>query len=162
MCCMRELQMVGQREERDDARGECPKERGTRSRRARCIDRQDVDRYAYDGEVVSTYHLPTAPHMYPAALRLSAIVVSFKGSPPTASEEKTPLLTAPPMNPIPDRTLWRPVIIAARDGLHTWNAEYHDVNTCRVRKRGWAGRWGYGRSGGGSVTWESMITCKQV
>ena len=64
---------------------------------------------------------PTMPVAYPAFFNASANVVSFAGSPPTASDGKTPPVHPPA---VPDRIGSLPVNIAARDGEQTWKAEY--------------------------------------
>jgi hypothetical protein len=71
---------------------------------------------------------------YPCGLRASAKVVSFSGSPPIDSPVNTKFLPCEGPGacgaytlfgePIPLRTGNRPVIIAAREGVHTWNPEY--------------------------------------
>jgi hypothetical protein len=51
----------------------------------------------------------------------------LEGRQPIDSAVKTPFEPSP-TKPMPARTLSRPVIIEAREGLHTWNALYQLVN----------------------------------
>lgn len=50
------------------------------------------------------------------------MVVSFSGKPEAAVDGKTPPVQLAPAQP--DRIGSRPVIIAAREGEHTWKPEY--------------------------------------
>ena len=70
-------------------------------------------------------HLPRQRLAYPTRPSAVAKVVSFRGSPPTADGPRTPPVHAEPARP--ERIGRRPVSMAARDGVHTWKAEYHCV-----------------------------------